>query len=404
MSSSEHTTDSKIDFYEKTKYLLAWRVNIIFTITFGMLTIIFVNRPIEEIIVYFTSFLISVGCLITSYFTKKTKFTYYSTAVFGTIAIFFTVNIFPRSIHAADYSWISLIILFTFFGLGRKIGIITVLFNSLTILYSIVFINEIDVNHYLDNMAEDNTFVGIEVLVSLFLSSYVIYQFITINMYFYTKFKHSNSELRTQNQTINSQNDEKTVLIKEIHHRVKNNLQIIISLLKLQKNEIKSIDTKLQFDEAINRIMTMSLIHEKLYSGDSLSKVNLKEYITDLCNDIATISNKKKSLYFDIQVSIEKIDLDKIISIGLIINELVTNSIKHAFKTKNNAIIRIQFYQNSINQISMVYSDNGLWLKETRNNKGFGLELIETLTEQLDGEYKRIINENGTTFNFQLSD
>ena len=403
MSFSEHTADSSIDFYQKTKYLLAWRANIIFSILFGILSIVFINRPFNESVIYLICFLFSIGCLTILSLTKKAKFVYYIATSFGTLVLFFTINILPRSIYAADYSWITLIILFAFFGLGRKTGAIIVLLNAITILYSILFINEIDINSYLNNKIEDNIAVGLEVLTSLFLSSYVIYQFIIINTHFHNEIKFVNSELRAQNQIIHSQNDEKTVLIKEVHHRVKNNLQIIISLLKLQQNDIDLPGIKQQFSVAINRIMTMSIIHQKLYSGDSLSKINLKEYINDLCNNISNISNLNKPLHFEIQISIEKIDLKKIISIGLIINELVTNSIKHAFNTKDNAMIRIEFYQESPNQIHLVYSDNGIWLKETRNNKGFGLELIETLTEQLDGDYKRTINEKGTTFNFQLA-
>ena len=390
------------DYSETAKFLLAWRINIIFTIVFGSLAALFISTSINEVIIYLIGFGISLLTLAYLYYTKKSKFVYYIAAISGTVLLFFTINILPRSNHAADYTWLTLIILWAFFGLGQKVGIVILALNCFTVVYSAVVDHSHPISILTSNANEEAIVIGIEVITSLLLSSFVIYQVIVTNNLFHKKLELANDELHGQNQIINNQNDEKTILIKEVHHRVKNNLQIVISLLRLQLNEIQSEDTKKQLEEAINRITAMSLIHEKLYSGDSLAKINLKDYIKDLCEDILSSSNLNTDVQFDVDVSIERLDLKMIVPLGLIINELATNSNKHAFAATNDAKIKIDLFQLNGTEFKMIYFDNGNWHKEKRDHKGFGVELIETLTEQLNGECKREMLDSGTTYTFQF--
>ncbi|MFD1551426.1 hypothetical protein DNU06_13510 [Putridiphycobacter roseus] len=401
MNLFNYNINSSLDFYEKSKFLLAWRVNLIFSVVFFGLCILYINSPIEELKMYFICFIISMLCLGYLFFIKKAGLVYLIASFLGTIILFFTINILPRSNHSADYCWIGLVILFAFFGLGKRNGIFITALNGITVIFSAIYTG----NLYTENLIalERNVVINVEVFTALSLSAYIIYEFLTINNYYHAEIELANSELRAQNEIIKVQNDEKTVLIKEIHHRVKNNLQIIISLLRLQQYEIQSEDVKKQFGDAINRIMAMSLIHQKLYLGDSLSKVNLEEYINDLCKDISSISNLSKPIEYDIQVSVAGLNLKTIIPIGLMINELATNSIKHAFQNSVHPLIRIQLCEADLGQLSMCYFDNGNWSEQTRGHKGFGLELIETLTEQLDGSFTCDIDAAGTTFMFQIS-
>ncbi|MDX1351225.1 MAG: sensor histidine kinase, partial [Putridiphycobacter sp.] len=374
----------------------------IFTIVFGGLAALFSTTSINEVIVYLIGFTLSLFTLAYMYHTKKSKVVYIIAALSGTIILFFTINILPRSNHAADYTWLTLIILWAFFGLGLKAGLIILILNCFTIFYSAIVDPINSLNAMEVSATEESIVIGIEVITSLLLSSFVIYEFIVTNNHFHKKLELANTELQLQNQTINNQNDEKTLLIKEVHHRVKNNLQIVISLLRLQQNEIQLQETQEQLGEAINRITAMSLIHEKLYSGESLSKINLKDYIKDLCQDIMGSFNLRKQLQFDIEVNIEKLDLKVIVPLGLIINELVTNSNKHAFEKVAEARIKIDLSQEGEYEFKMVYFDNGNWHEEKRVTKSFGLDLIETLTGQLNGKCKREINDSGTTFTFQF--
>ena len=147
-----------------------------------------------------------------------------------------------------------------------------------------------------------------------------------------------NSNLEDQNALIQSKNLENETLLKEIHHRVKNNLQIVISLLRMQSMEMKSEESKMYFTEAINRIMAIFLIHQKLYGEKELSKIDLKKYIEELVNDIISISFDKNNIELFIKVNVKYLSLETIMPLGLLINELASNSLKHAFNDKDGQI------------------------------------------------------------------
>ena len=121
------------------------------------------------------------------------------------------------------------------------------------------------------------------------------------------------------NGTLKQKNKENLTLVKEIHHRVKNNLQIIISLLRLQKGELKSLEAKEHFTEAINRIMVMSLIHKKLYQQEELASISIKSYLEDLSSDIISITSLGKPVEVVINSNIETIGLKTIVPLGLLI-------------------------------------------------------------------------------------
>jgi PAS domain S-box-containing protein len=198
---------------------------------------------------------------------------------------------------------------------------------------------------------------------------------------------------------------EKEVLLKEIHHRVKNNLQVISSLLHLQSRTISDPQTLEVFNESRNRIRSMALIHEKLYQSRSFFKINFAEYVNDL------LKNLFDSYFFDHSrikktVLIENIQLniDEAVALGLIINELVSNSIKHAFtraysgyEGENEVIIKME-RNDKTNSLSV--KDNGDGFPEDINFKDtetLGLQLVNTLTEQLEGEIF-LNKDNGTEF------
>lgn len=198
---------------------------------------------------------------------------------------------------------------------------------------------------------------------------------------------------------VNKKSEERKVLLQEIHHRVKNNLQIIISLLRLQK---ENSDNKLQekLDEAINRVSAISLVHEKIYHSDNLAKINMNDYVHNLANDIITsfTINNKPSL--SVQTNFHDLDVKSLVPMALILNELITNSLKHGLKDFENGKIEINIFVHN-NKISMSYSDNGKWI-ENSSKASFGISLIETFTEQLDGSFSRTV-ENGTTYNFEFT-
>ncbi len=197
---------------------------------------------------------------------------------------------------------------------------------------------------------------------------------------------------------------EKEILLKEIHHRVKNNMQVISSLLSLQSKTIPDRHTQEIFDESRNRIRSMALIHEKLYQSKNLFNIDFHSYVTDLLNNLM-ISYELKGKNISTKVDIKGIsfDINSAISLGLVINELASNSYKHAFKDRNSGEIFVSINRTD-GSYELVVRDNGTGLPETnyRDGDSLGLQLVETIIEQLDGTLE-MRNENGTfvriTFN-----
>jgi len=182
---------------------------------------------------------------------------------------------------------------------------------------------------------------------------------------------------------------EKEVLLKEIHHRVKNNLQIISSLLNLQSEYIQDKQYLELFKISQNRIKSMALIHEKLYQSKDLARIEFAEYIQDLVNSLFG-SYKVNSDTITLKIDVEQVflGLDAAIPCGLILNELVLNSLKHAFPTGNSGEINIQFYLNNENKFNLIISDNGIGFPQDFdfiNAESLGLQLVNALTNQLEG-------------------
>ena len=201
---------------------------------------------------------------------------------------------------------------------------------------------------------------------------------------------------------------EKESLIKEIHHRVKNNLQIISSLLSLQSSSIE--DPKLidLLRESQNRVRLMAIIHEKLYQSDDLGKIDLDEYIRVLSAhllrsyEIKPYETSKSAVRLDIEVDSIFLEIDTAVSCGLIINELVSNSLKYAFSGDQEDAIKIEAKMTAPDQFSLSYADNGVGLPkelDIYNTKTLGLQLIASLTDQLGGDLT-IDRDNKTEFKF----
>lgn len=205
------------------------------------------------------------------------------------------------------------------------------------------------------------------------------------------------TEIKQAEQKIKNSLNEKELLLKEIHHRVKNNMQIISSLLSLQLTYADDNQAIEVLKESQGRIKSMALVHENLYLSRTLTSINFKEYIQKLVIDITYSYNAS---FINLRPNIEDINLniETTVPCGLIVNELVTNSIKHAFPENKGTII-IQFTKNN-DKLMLIVRDDGIGLPESfrfSDNKSLGLQLVQTLVKQLDGEMK-IDRANGTTF------
>lgn len=195
---------------------------------------------------------------------------------------------------------------------------------------------------------------------------------------------------------------EKEMLLKEIHHRVKNNLQIISSLLNLQSHTISDKKTKTKFTESIRRIRSIAVVHELLYKSTDLMHISIKDYFESLVSEISanfTPGDKKIDITTEVHVKDDALELDKAIPCGLILNELLTNSLKHAFRGKKRGKITVTFDKEK-NDFVLSVKDNGIGINVQnfiRNDRSLGSQLVQSLVDQLDGKME-IKNNKGTLF------
>ncbi len=194
---------------------------------------------------------------------------------------------------------------------------------------------------------------------------------------------------------------EKEILLREVHHRVKNNMQIISSILRMQSRNIDDPKLKDVLQESQNRIHSMALIHENLYNNKSLANINFSSYIKSLTNNIArSYTSHQANVIFDYQIDDAYLPMDIAIPCGLIINELISNSFKYAFKDKSDGIISIHFTNQKDDEYKLVVSDNGVGISDTfdiTKTKSLGMKILHKLVQQIEGTLKSDFS-NGTKF------
>ncbi len=193
--------------------------------------------------------------------------------------------------------------------------------------------------------------------------------------------------------------EEKEVLLQEIHHRVKNNLQIISSLLNLQTRYVEGEESINVLKESQNRVKTMAIVHEKLYQSPNLKDINFKEYIEDLISVLFySYGIESENIKTEINLEYLQIDIDTAIPCGLIINELVTNSLKYAFPDKKG-VLKVELIPVS-DYIKLVVADNGIGLPpdiKLENTSTLGLKMVNSLVHQLEGTLE-VNRRDGTEF------
>jgi two-component sensor histidine kinase/CBS domain-containing protein len=203
---------------------------------------------------------------------------------------------------------------------------------------------------------------------------------------------------------------EKEALLKEIHHRVKNNLQVISSVLRLQSDYIKDERVLDLFKDSQNRIRSMALIHEKLHQSSNLLKINFEDYLRDLADNLLrSYAANAQAAALRTEAAEVWLNIDTAIPCGLIINELVSNALKHAFPTPaSNNEIRVEMVPTADDRLTLTVQDNGIGFPpdlDFRNTDSLGLELVCVFTEQLEGtiELDRTVRA-GTTFTITFSE
>lgn len=387
--------------YDKAKFKVTRNVLIFIFISMALLaTVNFVTDGNN----LFTASLGTIFSLIVIVFVNKTKT--YKAPAFLAITLAYGLNFYnllgeSNFENYIDFFWIINIVLFSFFTLGRWVGNIYFIINIVTVI-SISFLSKEgvitlrpanrvnDFNAYID--------FSINFIVCSIFFGYLINQFLKQSNIAQQHSIDSNIKLKQANSELQKQYDEKSVMLKEIHHRVKNNLQVITSLLRLQLYKLEDKKSIEPFEESISRVNAMALIHEKMYKGDQVKAVNLKQYIIELADNLITNYSHYGNIKVEVKTDIEILNLDTIVPLSLVLNELISNSLKHAFNGNSGKISINILKKGKANQ--MIYKDNGKW-KPPKNPNSFGLELIETFTEQLGGTYTTN-HDNGTEYIFEF--
>ena len=220
----------------------------------------------------------------------------------------------------------------------------------------------------------------------ILLVSSLVYSFVIVSTY------------RQQYKRLQDSVEEQSVLLSEVNHRVKNNLAIIVSLLNMQKNATNNSETKNALQDVHDRIMSMALVHQKMYQNKNKTSIELGNFIADLVVEIRNSLDLKENIMYETMIDSVQLDVSIAIPIGLILNELITNSIKHAFEEIEEPTISITLTKKD-GLIELVVKDNGLGatIESLNEQTGIGMSLIESLVDQIEGKYTFEVN-NGVSF------
>jgi len=217
--------------------------------------------------------------------------------------------------------------------------------------------------------------------------------------------RNKNKHIASQNKIIQSSLTEKETLLKEIHHRVKNNLQVVSSLLRIQSNETTDEVAIEALKEGQARVQSMSLIHQSLYQKDDLTGIRMKVYIEQLTRSLFNTYNISDDR-IRLQTNIDDINLDieTVVPLGLIINELITNSLKYAFPNDQRGLINVSLRDDD-NILLLEVSDDGIGYEENNNNDkpSFGTGLIQAFSNKLDADMS-ISSDLGTTVKIKVKE
>jgi len=213
---------------------------------------------------------------------------------------------------------------------------------------------------------------------------------------------HAHHNLYKTKNELEEKISEKETLIKEVHHRVKNNLQTVSSLLSLQSRNISDKDVKSLLKSSQNRVISMAMVHEMLYMREDLSKIEYKSYVQELAEYLVrSIKGTSSNITLDIDIPNVKLNIDTAIPLGLLINEAVTNALKYGIVDENKGEIFIKLRKGENEEYLLNIGDNGAGFCESlthKNSKSLGLKLIHNLARQLQGSIIRDLTKKGTHY------
>ena len=261
----------------------------------------------------------------------------------------------------------------------------------------------------IDLLAQDKKLIQKQNLQTIFIIAIVIGTLLLAWSYWNFKVKQKsniqlavlNENLETKNLLLDHKNAENELLLREIHHRVKNNLEVVSSLLALQSSQIDDPNTKDAMTEGQNRVNSIGIVHQKLYQGINLGAVEMKDYFLNLSESIFDSFGADHRIDLDLAMENLDLDIDTAVPLGLIVNELLTNCIKYAFPKGEKGTITIKLHKHDNDILRLEVADNGVGKSGTVLGTGFGGQLVSLLTQQLNGTMTEE-NQNGTVLVFDF--
>lgn len=389
-----------IDHYEATRIKLVRNLAIALIFLLSIVTAMNTTNEAYSFVPNMIGVFMAIIALIYIKYTKNYRHVGIFVSVSGFLIIssaFFTIN---NVVHYTTPMWMILNILFTFFTLNWRWGLVLLVLHFIVVAVYMTCC----MGNNIENIGSFDQLDMVTLVVEYFICgagiAYTLYMFLVSNNYAEKELKAINSRLLEQNELILKQNKDKDVMLREIHHRVKNNLQVITSLLRLQAAKLDSDND--HFYESINRVKAMALIHEKIYQDETLSNFELHEYLTSLSTNLVDSYTIDRPIDINIKTDPIQMHPRALVPLALLFNELVSNSIKHAFKHSDKAArIDVRITQGLNQLFELNYSDNGKWIESKEDT--FGVELIHTMTEQLDGNISFWFSEEGTFYSFALT-
>jgi two-component sensor histidine kinase len=273
-------------------------------------------------------------------------------------------------------------------------GLCSVAFIVMGHLYHLEVISSPDYN-----IEGVSVFRWYETFLMLSVVTFVIILFVSkFNRRVYTlinNLEHQNDELVRTQEVIKENLNEKNVMLQEIHHRVKNNLAVVSGLLSLQSYHIDDPKLQLILGKNTNRILSIAKVHEMLYDSKKFNNIPFAEYIQQLSEIIlSSMNHEGKNITFNTDISVERLSINHGVPLGIIFNELITNSVKYGFQQKDGNEINIVVKPEGTNMV-VVYEDNGIGIDDFENatNKSLGFTLIDSLMQQIDATFAYDTNQ-----------
>jgi len=392
-------TISSHDVFDRARMRMTWNIHLMLFVVFTLLGTLSIWTQPE----FVPQFVLSLVLIIISmiYMKRKKKFAVIAIVMSVLIEVLILMSLYgeDKYVHFMEPIWLLLNCLLMYFIAGKQVGRIFLVVTMLSTVGFFFYRLELNLENLKAVTTEMTITMAVEFMICMSLMGHVLHQFIRTRDHAEKGMRRAYNALLKEKTTVEAQDKEKTALLQEIHHRVKNNLQIVTSLLRMQSEKISSPEAKAQFKDAINRVHSMSLIHQKMYQNENLADIRVDEYIESLIDEILVSARRNVEIKRKVHTRINHVGIKTMVPMALIITELVMNSIKHAFEYVSQPEIQVSVEEDN-SDIFIRYLDNGRWKENAADT--FGLQMISTFTDQLEGTVKRTSTELGTTYEFRV--